>query len=512
MGGALSHPITNKTIHRNGSPYYKVGTVGMQGYRQEMEDEHSAITSYECDGNQSDIGFFAVYDGHAGASTAKHCAQELHKKVLRAVPPMLPFNLLDSKAIATLTKAVMDADAELHLQEQQETRRSGAYGGCTAIFAVIIPIADGQNKPLSLPLPPSRAPRKMTRSTSISQAPGRKPQPGPGHTKRWGSEGGNAIAESFGRGSSGATAPEFKAGGDGLPESSDVEVEKIMISTAIVGNLGDSRCLLGRADGSWQAMSEDHKPKNPIERTRIYRAGGFVQADRVDGCLALSRAMGDFNYKSVERLPPSEQRVIACPDFAVQTVCTGDYLVLCCDGIFDVMSNKQVMTFVHRRVMAAEKSGVPLDPDEVMSDLIMDCLARGSQDNMTAMLVMFADGVSYHQDKEEFRPSAMPAGASAEFQESWAANCRQSGVAPELVLATMKAEQEAKAAAKKANRRRRGSSVIMRRLSRSLSGLTPRRKSQSLSPTSGSESTSPRLSTFTDSVDVPAGAPEDPSV
>ena len=45
-------------------------------------------------------------------------------------------------------------------------------------------------------------------------------------------------------------------------------------------------------------MSEDHKPDNPGELSRIKRSGGFVEEGRVNGMLALSRALGDFEYKS----------------------------------------------------------------------------------------------------------------------------------------------------------------------------------------------------------------------
>lgn len=44
-------------------------------------------------------------------------------------------------------------------------------------------------------------------------------------------------------------------------------------------------------------MSEDHKPENSQEHARIQRAGGFVEEGRVNGMLALSRALGDFEYK-----------------------------------------------------------------------------------------------------------------------------------------------------------------------------------------------------------------------
>jgi serine/threonine protein phosphatase PrpC len=65
----------------------------------------------------------------------------------------------------------------------------------------------------------------------------------------------------------------------------------------ICANSGDSRTVLARA-GRAKDMSEDHKPENPGELARIQRSGGFVEDSRVNGMLALSRALGDFEYKS----------------------------------------------------------------------------------------------------------------------------------------------------------------------------------------------------------------------
>jgi protein phosphatase 2C family protein 2/3 len=58
-------------------------------------------------------------------------------------------------------------------------------------------------------------------------------------------------------------------------------------------NAGDSRAVLSRTD-KVQALSEDHKPDNQIETARIEKAGHKVEIERVDGSLALSRAIGDF--------------------------------------------------------------------------------------------------------------------------------------------------------------------------------------------------------------------------
>ena len=70
-----------------------------------------------------------------------------------------------------------------------------------------------------------------------------------------------------------------------------------MTSTEIIcANAGDSRTVLGK-NGRAVEMSEDHKPENRGEMERIQRSGGFVEEGRVNGMLALSRALGDFEYK-----------------------------------------------------------------------------------------------------------------------------------------------------------------------------------------------------------------------
>ena len=44
-------------------------------------------------------------------------------------------------------------------------------------------------------------------------------------------------------------------------------------------------------------LSKDHKPTDPAEHRRIKEAGGFVEENRVNGNLAISRSLGDLEYK-----------------------------------------------------------------------------------------------------------------------------------------------------------------------------------------------------------------------
>lgn len=55
----------------------------------------------------------------------------------------------------------------------------------------------------------------------------------------------------------------------------------------------------------------------------------------------LSRAIGDLKYKSNEHLPAAAQIISAEPDVTETTLSPDDYfLVLACDGVWDVMSNQ----------------------------------------------------------------------------------------------------------------------------------------------------------------------------
>ncbi|KAF0699382.1 Aste57867_10043 [Aphanomyces stellatus] len=153
-------------------------------------------------------------------------------------------------------------------------------------------------------------------------------------------------------------------------------------------NVGDSRCILSQKDSQTPIqMSLDHKPDHEAEKLRIIAAGGNVFRGRVCGGVAVSRGFGDFWFKRNEENNPDkkpwEHLVIAEPCVNIHPRSPLDeFLVLCCDGIYDVMSNEQVQKFV-RDKLAEGKS-----PKEV-SELLMDeCLHKGSRDNMSVIIAL----------------------------------------------------------------------------------------------------------------------------
>lgn len=155
-----------------------------------------------------------------------------------------------------------------------------------------------------------------------------------------------------------------------------------------VANAGDSRCVLCRG-GRAVELSQDHKPDNPEEKERIMKAGGTVEEGRVQGNLNLSRSIGDLEYKKDAGIPQKHQMITAFPDIKVESLRPEDqFLVLACDGIWDMLSSQDCVEFVAQRLRNS-----PLET--VVQDLLDRCLASDLAahqglgcDNMTAVVVL----------------------------------------------------------------------------------------------------------------------------
>ncbi|KAI6917545.1 protein phosphatase, partial [Hortaea werneckii] len=165
-----------------------------------------------------------------------------------------------------------------------------------------------------------------------------------------------------------------------------------------VGNSGDSRSVLG-IKGRAKPLSFDHKPQNEGEKARICAAGGFVDFGRVNGNLALSRAIGDFEFKKSADLPPEQQIVTAFPDVTIHEIGEDDeFLVIACDGIWDCQSSQAVVEFVRRGIAAKQEL------HSICENMMDNCLASNSEtggvgcDNMTMVVV----GLLRGKTKEEW--------------------------------------------------------------------------------------------------------------
>lgn len=108
-----------------------------------------------------------------------------------------------------------------------------------------------------------------------------------------------------------------------------------------VAHVGDSRGVLCRG-GKAIALTTDHKPEDPAERSRIEAAGGFVSERghcmRTQGILAMSRALGNRLLKpAVSAVPTVTSYALTADD---------QFFVLASDGLYDVFSNQRVVDIV----------------------------------------------------------------------------------------------------------------------------------------------------------------------
>jgi serine/threonine protein phosphatase PrpC len=104
-------------------------------------------------------------------------------------------------------------------------------------------------------------------------------------------------------------------------------------------------CLRGEA----KELNKEHGPNDPIESNRIRQVGGEIVYGRVNGGLNVSRAFGSFSYKSVN-LKPEEQMITPCPDVLKIKNKDIDYIIMGCDGIWEVKSNADMVSWISERL------------------------------------------------------------------------------------------------------------------------------------------------------------------
>lgn len=102
----------------------------------------------------------------------------------------------------------------------------------------------------------------------------------------------------------------------------------------VTANIGDSRALIVRSDGKSRELTKDHKPTMRSEFERVHNEFGKLNKEnRIDGVLAVARSLGDYSVYGVGKKPDLNEFYLDEND---------KYLVIGCDGVFDVLSNDDV--------------------------------------------------------------------------------------------------------------------------------------------------------------------------
>jgi serine/threonine protein phosphatase PrpC len=91
----------------------------------------------------------------------------------------------------------------------------------------------------------------------------------------------------------------------------------------------------------------------------------------------MTRTLGDYSLD--KNIVPATPDIIQYPKDSSTA-----FLILACDGIWDVMNNEQVARFVSQRTSTTRL-------DNIASQLLDECLQKQSTDNMTVYIVKLHD-------------------------------------------------------------------------------------------------------------------------
>lgn len=295
-----------------------------------MEDAHSFI--YDFGGIQGQ-GYFAIFDGHAGKHAAEWCGMEFHKHLLSR----LNQEQATCSVPSILNKTFQQVDDELSKLSSSKM----VHSGCTAVVA-FLRLEDEQGHAVGGQECGLGESVKVVENLETGRPTGDEPK------------------DSLNDGSS----PTEQIRVTGPAEV----VKGVKKRTLYIGNVGDARAVLSRG-GKAVRLSYDHKGTDSSEVKRITDAGGFVLNNRVNGVLAVTRALGDSSMKEF---------VVGKP-YTTETTIGGrdEWLIVACDGLWDVCSDQEAVEIVETSKNAQDASQRLLD----------HALANFSTDNLSVLVV-----------------------------------------------------------------------------------------------------------------------------
>ncbi|KAK9697929.1 hypothetical protein RND81_08G070400 [Saponaria officinalis] len=151
----------------------------------------------------------------------------------------------------------------------------------------------------------------------------------------------------------------------------------------LVANAGDSRAVLSRR-GVALEMSKDHRPFCRNERARVESLGGYVEDGYLNGQLAVTRALGDWHLEGMKHKDTNDGPLSAEPELKLITLSKEDeFLIIGCDGIWDVFSNQNAVDFARRRLQSHN------DLKLCCKEIVEEAVKRGAMDNLTVVMISF---------------------------------------------------------------------------------------------------------------------------
>lgn len=358
MGSFLDKPRTDKHNTTESNDKLSYGLSSMQGWRIEMEDAHTCALKLPVD-NLSSWSFFAVYDGHAGSKVAEQASHRLLPTILEQdyfKNTLIPDKEMSEKCTYDV-KQIEQAIITGFLQLDAALNREDLISGCTVIGLLISPkhlfyINCGDSRALLVRKGPQ----------------GSQPSLHPDYVKQQMEEKLTSENSSDEQGNDDKYNMRSNSDADG-----DATIPNFTSDENYFVHFG----------------TKDHKPVNPEEKNRIEAAGGMVIIQRINGALAVSRALGDFDYKRVDNLPPKDQLVSPVPEITcIERSTENDtyqdaFAIIACDGIYDAVSNEALNKYVSHKLHLESKL------DVVAANCLDACLHRGSRDNMSLILLTF---------------------------------------------------------------------------------------------------------------------------
>ncbi|KAL0481048.1 protein phosphatase [Acrasis kona] len=164
-------------------------------------------------------------------------------------------------------------------------------------------------------------------------------------------------------------------------------------------SVGDSSAVLYN-NGNITLLSQKHNVVMQSEKERVLAAKCLVEGTRIitkvrDCSLAMTRSFGDSSFKMDKSLPYEKQAVHAVPHIMraevdlnkVERNSGNVFLIIACDGIWDVMTESEACLFVKEKLDKQKpRQGQEFDLESICHDLSDRCLH--SQDNITALIVL----------------------------------------------------------------------------------------------------------------------------